>query len=148
MKLIYNGKIEKGKLKLFNQAKLRKEIKIWDNKNVYIAIYLRRKTRSLMQNSYYFAVVVPIVQEALNNVGYKVTKDDTHDYLRGTFGKDELVNDETGEVLETRMSTAKMSTVRFMEYIADIQQWAAEYLNTVIPDPEEQTKMEFTDEKN
>lgn len=143
MKLIYNGKIIDGALKIFNLGKLKKEVKMWDDKNVYIAIYLRRKTRSLMQNAYYWGVVVPIVKDALVDQGWKVTNKEAHDHLKSEFGKGELINETTGVILETRMSTAKMSTVRFMEYIADIQQWSAEYLNTVIPDPNQQIECEF-----
>lgn len=35
-------------------------------------------------------------------------------------------------------STAKQNTVEMMDYIAEIQMWAAEYLNITIPDPGEQ----------
>lgn len=143
MKLIYNGKIIDGALKIFNLGKLKKEVKMWDDKNVYIAIYLRRKTRSLMQNAYYWGVVVPIIKDALVDQGWKITNKEAHDHLKSEFGKGELINETTGVILETRMSTAKMSTVRFMEYIDDIQQWSAEYLNTVVPDPNQQIECEF-----
>jgi len=34
-------------------------------------------------------------------------------------------------------STAKMSTERFQKYLTDIRQWAAEFLNYRLPEPNE-----------
>ena len=94
-----------------------------------------------MQNAYYFGVVLPLVMSGLNDAGYKVSKESTHEFLKATFFKQELVNEQTGEILQTVGSTAKMSTVQMMEYFEDITRWAAEFLNVQIPGPGEQIEL-------
>ena len=55
--------------------------------------------------------------------------------LRKEFLQRELIG-PGGEVIGTYSeSTAKLSTLEFMNYIADIQQWASEKYGVVIPDP-------------
>ena len=51
--------------------------------------------------------------------------------------------DANGEVHELGYSTANLSTSEMMDYIAQVQQFAAEFLNTVIPDPGEQAEINF-----
>lgn len=95
--------------------------------------------RSLNQNAYYHGVVVPLVKDGLNEMGYKEirTNEDAHEVLKSMFLKKQIPN-EHGEFIELNGSTAKLTTVEFMEFKEDIQQWAAEYLGINIPDPNEQ----------
>ena len=57
------------------------------------------------------------------------------------FNKKELVNEQTGEILQTIGSTAQMSTSEMMDYFAEITQWSVEFLNVQIPEPNEQMKI-------
>ena len=67
-----------------------------------------------------------------------MSKEDTHLFLRGKFLKDELCNSD-GEVIGERIkSTTELGKGKFMDYLSDINQFAAEYLNIVIPAPNEQ----------
>ena len=38
-------------------------------------------------------------------------------------------------------STAELTTTQMMDYVSEIQQFAAEYLNVIIPDPNEQIEI-------
>jgi hypothetical protein len=109
--------------------------------DIELTICKKRKRRSLMQNSYYFGVVLPVVCKGLSDAGYKVSKESTHEFLKSMFNKKELVNEQTGEILHTIGSTAKMTTSEMMDYFAEITQWAAEFLNVQIPQPNEQIKL-------
>lgn len=96
-----------------------------------------------MQNAYYFGVVLPVVQAGLIEAGYKVGKENTHEFLKSMFNKKELVNNQTGEILPTVGSTAEMSTVEMMEFFQEITIWAAEFLNVQIPAPNEQIEIKL-----
>ena len=147
-KLTYQGIIKDNGLHIYHRKVFDSDIQVWNGKDVVITIQRKRRRRSLEQNNYYWACVVPMVKDGLKDVGYKVGIEETHDYLKSTFLKDELVNEETGEVLQTIGSTTKLTTVQFMEFIADVQRWAAEFLGLVIPDPNEQVKIEFTNKQS
>ena len=143
IRITYQGKVESGKLHIYRSKDFVKEIQVFDGKKVEITVRKKRTHRSLMQNAYYWGVIVPLVQQGLNDVGYKVGKDQTHEYLKGTFHIVELVNEETGEILKSVGTTTNMTTTEMMEYFEEIKQWATEYLNIYIPDPNEQIKIEI-----
>jgi hypothetical protein len=109
--------------------------------DIELTICKKRKRRSLMQNAYYFGVVLPVVCKGLSDAGYKVSKESTHEFLKSMFNKKELVNEQTGEILQTIGSTTNITTVQMMEYFQEITIWAAEFLNVQIPQPNEQIKL-------
>lgn len=144
MKLKYKGEVVNGKLELINRKMMIKDLAMYfNNQKISLTIEKWRKTRSQEQNRYYWGVMVEAVKLGLNDVGYKMTIEATHDLLKYKFLKKELVNEETGEILNTIGSTKGLSTIEFMEFIADVQRWAAEYLNINIPNPGEQGNLEF-----
>lgn len=100
--------------------------------------------RSLPQNSYYWLMVVPTIKAGLNDIGYDEIKSNTeaHEFLKAKFLKKYVHNKHNPEeVIELPGSTAKLTTVEFMEYIAEIQRFSAEYLGVIIPDPNTQTEI-------
>lgn len=113
-------------------------IRNFAGKDIEVTVQRKRKRRGLQQNSYYWAVVVPVVMSGLMDAGYKVSKESTHEFLKATFFKQELINEQTGEILTTVGSTTQMTTVQMMSFFADITRWAAEFLNIEIPEPGEQ----------
>ena len=94
------------------------------------------KNRSLLQNDYYHAVVIPICTTGLIDLGHRVNEDDTHEILKAMFNKKEFVNEKTGEVTTYGATTTEMTTTDMMAYFEEINQWAAEYLGVFIPDPD------------
>jgi hypothetical protein len=113
-------------------------IKSFEGQNIVITIQKQKKTRSNPQNAFYYGVVVPIMQQCLKDAGYLMTNEQIHEMLKLKFLKESiLVNEQTGEYLERIKSTTELSTIEFMEYILEIQKFAVEYFNTVIPDPNE-----------
>ena len=145
MKLVYNGNVKNGKFHIYRRAEFLEDvIRMFSGKEIRVIIEKKRKSRSIQQNSYYWGVVIPITRQGLLDVGYKLSREETHDFLKEKFIKKEIINEETGEILgEVTQHTPDLTTSEFMDYIADIQQWAAEFLNIEIPDPGEQTKIEF-----
>lgn len=107
---------------------------------VEIAAYNRR---SNPQNRYYWGLVIPMVQEGIKQLGTDLTKEECHEFLKARFNSEELINEGTGEMIQIPRSTTSLSKSRFGEYIAKIQQFAAEFLGVVIPDPGVQTAIEY-----
>lgn len=94
--------------------------------------------RSEQQNRYYFGLVVPLMQKAFKDLGHELSQQETHEFLKAKFNSFEVVNHDTGEAVSVPKSTTKLSKLEFSEYIEKIQRFAAEFLNTQIPNPGEQ----------
>jgi hypothetical protein len=96
--------------------------------------------RSNPQNAYYWGCCLPLIKDGLIEVGYReiTSNEQVHDLMKYMFLKKRIVNEETGEVIETIGSTAKLTTIEFMEYIDRIAQFSAEMLGVVIPAPNTQ----------
>ena len=138
MNFSFRSKVVNGKL-VSNRKPIQEAIATFEGKEIEISICKAKKKRSNPQNAFYWGVVVPIVRNGLIEIGYKLTNERTHDFLKERFLKEELVNEETGELLgSVSKSTASLTTTQFMEYMADINQFAAEFLGVTIPDPNEQ----------
>jgi hypothetical protein len=113
------------------------------NDGHYIASIVNHNNRSTQQNRYYFGSVIPAVKEGLKEIGYReiTTTEQTHELMKFMFLKKQIVNENTGEVLETIGSTTKLSTTEFNEYIDRISQFAAEFLGVEIMPPSTQVPM-------
>lgn len=146
--LVYFGKVQDGSLKIQNQTALKLDLKSLEGKELEIKITKKKKRRSNPQNSYYWAVVVPVVKEGLIDAGFQrdvfSNTNAVHELLKSMFcPKVEVVNKETGEVLELPPTTTNLTTTNMMEYFEDIRQWGAEYLGINIPEPNEVMTMDF-----
>ena len=102
-----------------------------------------KNNRSLQQNKYYFGSVLPLIKEGLKEIGYReiTTVEQTHELMKFMFLKKQIVNENTGEVLETIGSTTKLTTIEFNDYIDRISQFAAEFLGVEILPPNTQVPM-------
>ena len=71
-----------------------------------------------------------------------MSKEQTHELLKYKFLKREFITSD-GDILQSVGSTTELSTIEFSEYKESIQQWASEYLNIIVPDPNEQIEIEI-----
>lgn len=106
----------------------------------YVSIK-KKNNRSLNQNAFYHGCIIPEFKRGFYEIGYDLTSSDVHEFLKDRFLKKEIPNKETGEFLEVPVSTATLTTIEFNEFISKCQQLAAEYLNIVIPDPNQQVEL-------
>lgn len=92
--------------------------------------------RSLNQNAYYWGVVLPRVAAGVQDAwGETLTSEDAHELCRRAFLTRTLVNRTTGEVMsKVPRSTASLDTAEFAEYLEQIIRFAADHLNTEIPE--------------
>jgi len=143
MRIVQNITIRGGKLVLPHRSQLISDIKIFKDGDYVLTIEKKSKKRSLSQNAYYWGVVVPIVKQGLKDIGYRMTTETTHDYLKTNFNIIEIANEINGEIISFIGSTTEMSTSQMMDYFAKITQWAAEFLGVQIPEPNEQLTITF-----
>lgn len=97
--------------------------------------------RSSPANRYYWGVVVELIFKALKEGGIEITREGTHELLKMRFLTTDLRLGVEGEVVTMMRSTTELAQDEFGAYIEHCVQFAAEYLNVVIPGPGEQIEM-------
>ena len=125
--------------------RMRKEIsKAFAGKKIRVLVEQARKERSSEQNRYYWGVVIPCVLQGFIDAGNDLQTANPehaeliHEYLKARFAPPLLAVDAHGEEHRMPPTTTAMTTSEFMDYLAQVQRFAAEYLNTTIPEPNEQ----------
>jgi len=108
-----------------------------------IDVKLIRKSRSLDQNGWLFGCIYPLLLEALNDAGWDFTTiAQVHEFFKSQMVHDKAINKQTGEIIEFPGTTSAMNTVTFSTYCEQLRDYAKEYLNTDIPDPDPNWKNE------
>jgi hypothetical protein len=135
--IVASGTVKDGHLFIRNRAAFDSSVaQFRDGTELEISVTRLRAARSILQNRYYFGVVVRLLSE---HTGYSV--DEIHDILKAKFLPKELaVTNSNGTIVDAFViggSTRQLSTTEFADYCARIQQWAAESVGVVIPDPHE-----------
>lgn len=144
MKIEYFGHIKDGLLKITDRRKFDADmVEYFSESPVEIIIQHRKKRRSLNLNNYYWGIVVTLITEALRDLGNEVDKETTHQFLKCRFHYKEIVNEESGEVIKIPQTTTQMSNTEFMEYMEECKRFAAQFLNTIIPDPNEDLTLDL-----
>ena len=136
---------EDGKaFRIVNRALLDQELSALPKGRYRLKIEKYRRNKSQSQLGYLFACVYPLVLKALNDSGWEFTSvEEVDEYCKSMFASKELVNRHSGEIIEIPALKRFMTTTEMMTYVNAIRDWASEYLNTYIPEPLEQTAIEF-----
>jgi hypothetical protein len=143
MKVQIESKVVNGKLET-NRDLLSDVIKNLEGKDIIITIEKKKKKRSNPQNSYYWGIVLPMMQTGFyNNLGEHVGIQEAHEFLKGRFLFREVVNQELGEVIKLSKSTTELSTIQFEEYLDKIREFGLEFLNITIPLPNDTLTIDF-----
>lgn len=96
-----------------------------------------RKPRSNDQNGWLWGCIYPMLLEALLDAGWEfVNVEQVHEFFKAQMTADKVVNKHTGEIIEFPGSTAMMDTVTFSTYCEKLREYAREFLNIEIPDPD------------
>lgn len=128
-----------GQLILRNKTHILKEIEPFGNAELEITIQKKRITRSSQSNRFYWGVCVTMIQERFKELGHEgITKELTHEYLKGRYLFKEVINEATGEVLKLPLSTTELTKSEFSEYLEQVIKFAAESLDIVIDSPNTQ----------
>ena len=96
-----------------------------------------RKPRSNDQNGWLWGCIYPMLLDGLLDAGWEFTSiEQVHEFFKYQMTADSVVNKETGEIVTFPSSTAIMDTVTFSTYCEKLREYAKEFLNMDIPDPD------------
>jgi hypothetical protein len=127
-------KIKDGKIDNRGEAvKLFKDLK----DGPYIVTIKSIRRRSCQQNKFLHGVVIPLVFEGLKQAGFEDVRDheDAKMIIKDLFLRREIKNEKTNTSIKVIRKTSELTTVEMLDFIADVQRWSIDYLNTYIPDP-------------
>lgn len=101
-----------------------------------VKVSRRAKPRTNPQNRWLWGCIYPMMLNALIAKGWELTStDEVHDFC-APFRNREIVNRYTGEVVSLPRSTREMDTAQMSAYCDTLRDFAAEYLDVNIPDPD------------
>lgn len=135
MKHVFHGYMERGKLKC---SAFVEWLAAPGRESVTIIASDTKPKRSSPANRYYWGCCVELIYLALKDTGWEVNREGTHELLRVRFLSEDKPIGNDGEFVTRVKSTTELDSVEFGTYIERCKQFAAEYLNTVIPEPNEQ----------
>lgn len=138
------GRVEGGQLYMRNKRQMEAELKRWKPGDVVITIERAHAHRSTAQNAYYYAVVIPRIQEAFKKRGIDAGRrpDVTNEVLKAQFMDHQLVSrgrisgflSDTGLLIGTH--TSDLNKLEFIEYLERIVDHAAANWDCYIPPPD------------
>ena len=95
------------------------------------------KKSSSNQFGWLYNCIYPLSLIALNDAGYEFTNiDEVDQFWKSLFANKEILNRETGEIMNIPKSKSEFITVDQMAYCDSIRHYCAEYLSVNIPDPD------------
>lgn len=141
MKLTYIADRTDGVLKIRGRKQLDQELNTLAWPVIKITFEKHKAKRSHSQNAYYHAVIIPVLQEGMKQLGHVFSLQTVHDMMKAKFLKEDILLNEHGEYITRIKSTTELNKEQFGEYIDQINAWAAEYLNIEIPAPNTQTTL-------
>ena len=105
-----------------------------------------KKKKSLSQLGYYFAVVLPMFRDFALEQGWEFESIEEVDiYLKSLFADREIANKHTGEMIKIPALKRNMTTSEFSTYVNQVRDWCSEFLGGYIPEPNEQTNINFSE---
>lgn len=133
---------DEGKLTIHNRIAVEEWAAQNPGRNILVKFEKRGSKRSMPQNRYYHGIVVQMVMMGLREIGYFLSHDETHFFLKQKFNPVQVPNRD-GVAIELPGTTTQLNKFEFSEYIERIAQFAAEYLNVTIPPANADLTMKF-----
>jgi hypothetical protein len=114
---------------------------------VDVILRTHSNTISNQQRRYFFGVIADIMLTMFNDAGTKCDLNDVIMFLKEKWLFREELNPITGRVIKSHISLSDNSTglsrEEFQKHKESIQQFAMENLNTEIPDPDPNWRMQI-----
>jgi hypothetical protein len=143
MKIQIKSLVQNGLLKR-NRTLITDAIKSFEGKEILIIFEKPKNKRSNPQNSYLWAVLYPITQQAIKNEWGEIWNiEKVHEFYKIQFNVIERVNEETGQIIKLPKSTTENTTTQQEEYHLQIREFLQEWFNITAPMPNEHLKLEL-----
>jgi len=143
MKIQIKSFVQNGLLKR-NRTLITDAIKSFEGKEILITFEKPKNKRSNSQNSYLWAVLYPITQQAIKNEWGEIWNiEKVHEFYKIQFNVIEKVNEDTGQIIKLPKSTTENTTTQQEEYHLQIREFLQEWFNITAPLPNEHLKLEL-----
>lgn len=134
----FESTVTNGRFEPLVAETIRQLLRRMEGKRLRLKISRWTRQRSDRQNRYYWGVVVEMVWQMFLEYGNDMTKEEVHDFLKGPevgalFTE---VMDPRGEIHRVPLSTTKLTTVSWEDYMTKCRAWAAR-MGLQIPEPNE-----------
>jgi hypothetical protein len=111
-------------------------MKSFEGKEVVITFDKPKKKRSNNQNSFYWGVLIPLMQSGAKDLWGEVWSiDKAHKHLSNKFVFHESINEKTGEVTQTPKSTTELTTTGWEVFMTEIRIYLLEDFDINAPEP-------------
>lgn len=126
-----------------NTDLIKQAVQEFEGKEIAIIFKRKYKKRTNEQNSFYWGVWIPILQRAIKESwGEFKTPAEVHDILKWNCNYEDKVNEDTGAFARVPVSSTKLNTYEWeFEFKQRIRQFAMDFFNLVLPEPNEQLKL-------
>ncbi|MCX6217662.1 hypothetical protein [Spirosoma sp.] len=129
------GNMLNGKLSVIKRDQFLNALLNVKNGICSLTVEIIGEKRTGKQNGYYHAVVVTIIRDAINEAyGEDLDDEETHELLKLRFNSKLVWNPETGEYDKMPMSTSRLNTAQFGEYVEKCRRMAKRDFDIDIPD--------------
>jgi hypothetical protein len=139
------GRVTNGQLFMRNKREMADALRDWKDGDVLITVERAHAHRSTHQNAYYWAVVIPRIQDAFKQKGIEAggRPDVTNEVLKAQFMDPGLVSkgrirgflSDTGLLIGSH--TSDLNKLEFLEYLERIAEHAAANWDCYIPPPDQ-----------
>lgn len=129
------GNVADGRLNLTERDKFTAALGGWRDGAVKLVVTYLYGKRSNPQNAYYWAVVVPLIREGMEeSMGESITDEEVHEWLKQQFNP-RPIRTTNGHTFTLPGDTKSLDTAEFAAYLERCRQFAADTLGIDIPDP-------------
>ncbi len=137
-------RIEGGKFKQNNDF-IKQAVKEFEGKEIKLIFKRKYKQRTQQENSFYWGVWVPIMQRAVKDTwGEILSSNEVHEIIKLNCNYEEKVNEENGLFIRVPKSSTSLNTYEWeIEFKQKIRQFAFDFFNITLPEPNEQLKIEM-----
>ena len=137
-------RIEGGKFRQNNDF-IKQAVKEFEGKEIKLIFKRKYKQRTQQENSFYWGVWVPIMQRAVRDTwGEILSPKEVHEIIKLNCNYEEKVNEENGLFIRVPKSSTSLNTYEWeIEFKQKIRQFAFDFFNITLPEPNEQLKIEM-----
>ncbi|MDX8563444.1 hypothetical protein OZ664_05470 [Elizabethkingia sp. HX WHF] len=137
-------RIEGGQFRQ-NKDFIRDAISQFEGKEIQIIFKRKYKKRTNNENAFYWSVWIPILQRAIHETwGEFRDPGEVHEIIKITCNYEEKPNIATGEFIRVPKSSTQLNTYQWeFEFKQKVRQFALDYFNVVLPEPNEQLKIGY-----
>ena len=138
--------LPEGKIQANVSLQIKEALKPLEGKRIFFKMGIARKIRSLDQNKYYWAAIIPITQQSIKEQwGEFIDKQQAHEFLKTYNNSIEKITEESDGNIRIPKSTHDMTTTAFMEYIEKCSQFLYNNFNAIVPPPNSQAEIAYTE---